>query len=518
MSPKIAFAIVGDYAFFPGVLAAVNSIRRYHPDAVIYVVDNCKHSTGMKPAQKSLLRGVTLVDARELEGPGRILEAWQLKTYILEKLAGPDYDIVVGMDADCLLCAPIDDIARRAMETGKFTGGQDGHGVDYSRPEYGAYNFTKPALCSRYMSTSLCFIPVNKDTQSVLAEAAKFTNQARYGPQSEKIYEGHGDQGILNAVIYRQLGAEGIDILPNDLWSQHWRYWDTILACRDGVLINRTAKDQKQRAIHCGGTAKLWSASHSERLRAGSQNQITAYCWFLYNLFFGPCRNFEIDPHEFLPPASHHLLNDLVYFFARLPEFGNEPTLLWSQVGMPMLKRLRGDINTFMCLESSLAAYIHLAKGLPQGAKLVEVGSYEGGSIVTVALACLHKDITLYSVESFTGNEDGTVDGRALPSMATYYKNIHTNMPSARVVTVNAPSHTAAKQFADHTLDMVFIDDNHSEEAVRTSLLSWMPKLKNGGILAGDDIVFSSVRTVVFELLGAGVQQDRGIWWTRKLP
>ena len=41
--------------------------------------------------------------------------------------------------------------------------------------------------------------------------------------------------------------------------------------------------------------------------------------------------------------------------------------------------------------------------------------------------------------------------------------------------------------FADETFDFIYFDATHTYEAVSAELSSWFPKLKQGGILAGDD-------------------------------
>ena len=48
-------------------------------------------------------------------------------------------------------------------------------------------------------------------------------------------------------------------------------------------------------------------------------------------------------------------------------------------------------------------------------------------------------------------------------------------------------SEEASKHFQNHALDFVFIDANHSYEAVRDDIRFWWPKLKSGGIFAGHD-------------------------------
>lgn len=45
----------------------------------------------------------------------------------------------------------------------------------------------------------------------------------------------------------------------------------------------------------------------------------------------------------------------------------------------------------------------------------------------------------------------------------------------------------AAERFEDNSLDFVYIDGDHSYEAVMDDITVWVEKVKPGGILAGDD-------------------------------
>jgi hypothetical protein len=49
------------------------------------------------------------------------------------------------------------------------------------------------------------------------------------------------------------------------------------------------------------------------------------------------------------------------------------------------------------------------------------------------------------------------------------------------------PSAEAAPRFPDAYFDFVYIDGNHYEEYVRADLEAWAPKVRLGGIIAGDD-------------------------------
>lgn len=45
----------------------------------------------------------------------------------------------------------------------------------------------------------------------------------------------------------------------------------------------------------------------------------------------------------------------------------------------------------------------------------------------------------------------------------------------------------AARHFADHSLDFVYLDANHAREAVEADLAAWFPKVAYGGVLCGHD-------------------------------
>lgn len=56
-----------------------------------------------------------------------------------------------------------------------------------------------------------------------------------------------------------------------------------------------------------------------------------------------------------------------------------------------------------------------------------------------------------------------------------------------RCTITRQPSLEAVHAFKDDSLDFVYLDANHSYEAVRDDLNAWWPKVRKGGILAGDD-------------------------------
>lgn len=61
--------------------------------------------------------------------------------------------------------------------------------------------------------------------------------------------------------------------------------------------------------------------------------------------------------------------------------------------------------------------------------------------------------------------------------------------PRERWEIVREHSPGAANRFEDESLDWIYIDGNHSYEAVKADLAGWYPKVARGGIVAGHDYV-----------------------------
>lgn len=72
----------------------------------------------------------------------------------------------------------------------------------------------------------------------------------------------------------------------------------------------------------------------------------------------------------------------------------------------------------------------------------------------------------------------------------------------AETTSVQAAENASLSRFPP--FGMIYIDGDHSYEAVRADIEAWRPLLKPGGILAGHDISKASVRQAVDEAFGHG--------------
>jgi hypothetical protein len=70
----------------------------------------------------------------------------------------------------------------------------------------------------------------------------------------------------------------------------------------------------------------------------------------------------------------------------------------------------------------------------------------------------------------------------------------------SRCDVLRLPSVEAADRFDEGSLDFVYIDADHSYKACYEDLCAWYPKVKKGGIIAGDDYSHSSEIQVNFGL------------------
>ena len=87
-------------------------------------------------------------------------------------------------------------------------------------------------------------------------------------------------------------------------------------------------------------------------------------------------------------------------------------------------------------------------------------------------------------MEGFAKRIDTT---HKLATEVDIYKVFVQNMGTRKYKAIKATSKAISKKFANESLDVVFIDLNHTYEAVKEDIKLWLPKVKKGGYIAGDD-------------------------------
>ena len=115
--------------------------------------------------------------------------------------------------------------------------------------------------------------------------------------------------------------------------------------------------------------------------------------------------------------------------------------------------------------------YRRMVELAPPQAHFVEIGTYMGCSAAFLAVEIINsgKDIKLSCVDSET----------------RYKENLECVMHMIDVITIGSPA--AAAGFADESVDFIWIDGDHDEQAFRDDVQHWLPKLRQDGYLGGHD-------------------------------
>lgn len=158
----------------------------------------------------------------------------------------------------------------------------------------------------------------------------------------------------------------------------------------------------------------------------------------------------------------------------------------------------------------------------PVGATLVEVGVFCGKSLADLARMAkeANKGLRIVGVDTFGGSPEhmgqasnlNELPPYALASLCMGY--LHAAGVINDVTLIAADSVRASQLFASNSLHAVFLDADHSEEAVGNDIASWRPKVSYSGWLGGDDYwTFSGVKVVVDRWFPAATVAPDRCWW-----
>jgi hypothetical protein len=136
-----------------------------------------------------------------------------------------------------------------------------------------------------------------------------------------------------------------------------------------------------------------------------------------------------------------------------------------------------------------------LLAALPQNAVGVEIGVWRGDFSQQLLARLNPRELYLVDPWEFAPQFPGAMYGGTMATTQDDMDAIHAEVAQrfapevavGRVIIARDRSADAAKGFAPNTFDFIYIDGNHSYEAVRDDLTAWAPLLKRNGVLAGDD-------------------------------
>jgi hypothetical protein len=124
------------------------------------------------------------------------------------------------------------------------------------------------------------------------------------------------------------------------------------------------------------------------------------------------------------------------------------------------------------------------ARSLPDGANLVEIGSYRGRSTSCLAFGCRGTKKHVYAVDSFDGN---VWESQYRSPFNEFEQNIKRCELSSYVEPVRGLSGEVAKSWSK-SIQFLFIDGSHVYEDVLGDFASFLPHVVPGGIIAFHDV------------------------------
>ncbi|HUJ02269.1 MAG TPA: class I SAM-dependent methyltransferase [Rhizomicrobium sp.] len=132
---------------------------------------------------------------------------------------------------------------------------------------------------------------------------------------------------------------------------------------------------------------------------------------------------------------------------------------------------------------------------MPKNAVAAEIGVWRGDFSARILKETHPRELHLVDPWAFVAEMPtrwyGGLKAKSQADMDAIHSGVARRFAAAPAVRIQRmTSLDAAATFADGTFDWVYIDGDHSYEAVRADLEAWAPKMKKGGFIAGDDYIW----------------------------
>ena len=135
---------------------------------------------------------------------------------------------------------------------------------------------------------------------------------------------------------------------------------------------------------------------------------------------------------------------------------------------------------------------------------VVEIGVYQA-EYASFFMSHWSGDM-MYGIDPFLKHNKEDYDDFLNEVSQEYYDNLYNSVCAQfkcynNYTLLRTTSEQAVTQFEDNSLDMVFVDGNHSYDHVMNDSRLWYPKIKTGGMLAYHDYILPSVSRVKYPWL-----------------
>jgi len=148
--------------------------------------------------------------------------------------------------------------------------------------------------------------------------------------------------------------------------------------------------------------------------------------------------------------------------------------------------------------------YSNVVQKFPEGSHFVEVGVWKGTSAAYMGVEIINsgKKIKFDCIDPFVPVGDEMPEFKITHEdlKNTFIENMKPLEGYYNLITIGSPE--CAEAYEDKSVDFVFIDGDHSYDAVVRDIKAWGPKIKPGGILSGHDYDMPDVKRACHDVLG----------------
>ena len=230
-------------------------------------------------------------------------------------------------------------------------------------------------------------------------------------------------------------------------------------------------------------------------------------------------------------PGRYRWLHDALEPFARVfPSLAmltifvckkEDRPLTHERVGIlkrMQIARLGGHFRMFSIFthltERERVLLFELSRSLSRNSRIVEIGSYLGASTFFLAAGARSRSGKVFAVDTWSNM------GMSEGPRETYDDFVRNVAPLGdSIFPIKGLSIQVAKGF-DGEIDLLFVDGDHSYEAVRADLEAWLPKVKKAGIVVLHDYAWAggvqrAAKELVIPLQVEGGRRIDTTYWTR---
>lgn len=164
--------------------------------------------------------------------------------------------------------------------------------------------------------------------------------------------------------------------------------------------------------------------------------------------------------------------------------------------------------------------YSFFIETCPDNGHILEIGSWKGKSSAYMAVEIINskKKIRFDCIDTWLGTHADEYHALAVKKIDNklfelFLSNIK---PVANIINpIRKKSIDASLDYEDGSIDIIFIDADHSYESVIQDINCWLPKVKQNGILAGHDYITNyhhGVKAAVHQIFGNNITIKNGCW------